>query len=75
MLMPASDRALNVRAATPGCDFIPAPTRDTLPISVSTSTERAPIWSATCLEIRSASEMLALGTVKLMSVIPSCETF
>ena len=35
MLTPASPSTVNVLAATPGCDFIPAPTSETLPISGS----------------------------------------
>ena len=31
MLMPASDSDSQNVAVTPGCDFMPAPTRETLP--------------------------------------------
>src|SRR5690606_37714871 len=40
-LMFAVANAWNTLAATPGCDFIPAPTSDTLAISSSTSTAPA----------------------------------
>ena len=35
MFTPASPSTLNVLAATPGCDFMPAPTSETLPMSGS----------------------------------------
>ena len=44
-------------------------------MSVSTSTDSAPISTATCLEMRSPSATWTRGTVKLMSVVPSCDTF
>ena len=42
MLMPWSPSVAKTRAATPGCDFIPAPTTETLPISGSSRTSRMP---------------------------------
>ena len=35
MLMPSSPSVANTFAATPGCDFMPAPTTETLPIVAS----------------------------------------
>ena len=75
MLMPAADMASKTLAATPGWVFIPAPTKETLATSVSTSTDWAPMSTAMCLEIRSASTTWIRGTVKLMSVDPSWDTF
>ena len=49
MLTPASARASNMAAATPGLDFMPAPTSDTLAMSGSATTSAAPTSSRSWL--------------------------
>ena len=75
MLIEASARARNTPAATPGCDFIPAPTRLTLPIASSTSTDLASMDSAISAAISRAAARVDFGTVNEMSVVPSVDVF
>ena len=75
MLTPSSARIRNILAAIPGLDFMPAPTREILAIASSWEIPVAPICFATSATIDSATFMSALGTVKLMSVVPSDDVF
>jgi len=75
MLTPALARASNMAAATPGLDFIPAPTSDTLAMSESATTSAAPTSSCRPRSTSMARLRSALGTVKEMSVVPPWETF
>ena len=48
MLTPSRDNTSNIFAATPECERIPTPMRDTLAIDSVTTTDRAPISSDNC---------------------------
>ena len=75
MLMPAAASVSNMWAATPGWVCMPAPTRLTRAISSSAlapEASRSPCRSNTTSR---AAASCSAGTVKLMSVIPSRDTF
>src|SRR4051794_11332529 len=63
MLMPWSPSVEKTLAATPGCDFMPAPTIETLPISGSSRTPLIPTSAATGSIAARASRRSARGTV------------
>src|SRR5439155_10544140 len=67
MLMPRSERARNIVAATPGWPRMPLPTTATLASPFWDSTARAPISPATPLRICSACRPSAEATVKDMA--------
>src|SRR5690606_3656245 len=75
MLTPASDRAVNISAATPGWVFMPAPTSDTLPIRSSSSMPWAPISATSGWRASWAVRASVSGIVQEMSVVPSAATF
>ena len=76
MLTPASASASNIRAVTPGCDFMPAPTSDTLPMWSSYSSCSKPTLALTRSSAAIAVGPSVLGRVKEMSVRPVApETF
>src|SRR5262245_23250890 len=75
MLMPPPARTSNMVAATPGLDFMPAPTMLTRAMSRSDDTPVAPIsaarrWQTSVPVVRSF-----FGTVNEMSVTPWSDTF
>ena len=67
MLISSLPRVANTFAATPGCDFIPAPTTDTFPIVGSSATLKMPTSETTGSSALRAIGRSARGTVKLMS--------
>ena len=75
MLMLPAARASNIRAATPGLLFIPAPTSDTLAISSSTVNPEPPTSCTTFSMTVRAWGTSALGSVNDRSVVPSRDTF
>jgi hypothetical protein len=75
MLTPASASASNIAAATPGLDFMPAPTSETLAMPGSATTSAAPTSSLSPSSTAMAPVRSVLGTVNEMSVVPPCETF
>src|SRR4029078_6968659 len=52
MLMPSVASASNMSAATPGCDFIPAPTNEIFAMSSSTVNPAAPISAVSASRAR-----------------------
>ena len=77
MLIPASDSAANSRADTPGCDFMPAPIRDSLPMVSSYCSDVKPMsgWCSVRAVVAAAPSLA--GSVNEMSVRPvaAAETF
>ena len=67
MLMSSLPRVANTLAATPGCDFIPAPTTETFPIVGSSATRKMPTSETTGSSALRAVGRSARGTVKDMS--------
>ena len=75
MLMLFSPRVWNALAAMPGLDFMPVPTMLTLAISSSTTYSRALTSGRMRSTVSQARFWSAPGQVKLMSVMPSSDTF
>src|SRR5919112_2633173 len=67
MLMPSSPSVEKTRAATPGWDFIPAPTTDTFPIAGSSATEWMPTSETSGSSAARAVRRSERGTVNDMS--------
>ena len=74
MLMPASDSAANSRAETPGCDFMPAPISESLPMVSSYCSDAKPMsgWCSVRADMPAAPSVA--GSVKEMSVRPVAAT-
>ena len=75
MLIPWLARVSNILAATPGFDFMPAPTRLTRAMSRSDDTPVAPISAASRSQTVVPLTRSLFGTVKEMSVTPWSDTF
>src|SRR5215204_2400361 len=67
MLIPSSPRVEKTLAATPGWDFMPAPTTETLPIAGSSATAAMPTSATTGSSAARAVRRSERGTVKDMS--------
>ena len=74
MLIISSPSVVNTLAATPGCDFIPAPTTDTFPISGSSATARMPWPSISGSSASRAARRSERGTVNDMSADEPSDT-
>ena len=70
-----SASALNIRAATPACDFIPTPTTETLLISFTNSISPPPKVLTKSFKIFAALSECSFFTVKVKSVNLSDPTF
>ena len=75
MLILLSARTLNIFAAIPGLDFIPAPTSEIVAMFVSQVTPLAPTCLETLSTVAQAAAMSALGSVKETSVVPAVDVF
>ena len=67
MLMPSSPSVAKTFAATPGCDFIPAPTIETLPIVSSATTSSMPTSATSGSSAARAVRRSSRGTVNEIS--------
>ena len=75
MLMLFSPSVWNALAAMPGLDFMPVPTMLTFAMSSSTTYSRALTSGRMRSTVSQARFSSAPGQVKLMSVMPSSDTF
>ena len=75
MLIPAAASVSNIRAATPGLVCMPAPIRLTRAMPSSADTSSAPSSPISPCATDRAPSSCSRGTVKLMSVTPSLDTF
>ena len=75
MLTSAAASVLNIRVATPVCSAIPSPTTETFETSSLTKVVFPPSDSTDDFTESIASSASSRGTVKLMLVLPSSETF
>ncbi len=75
MLMSLAASVSKTVAATPGWDFMPAPTTLTRAMAGSPVTAAAPSSEAWTSQISTARTMSSWGTVKEMSVTPAAEVF
>ena len=75
MLMPLAARVSKVRAVTPGCVFMPAPTSETRATSPSLVTPVAPSSGTSASQTSVLTARSGPGTVKEMSVVPCTEVF
>src|SRR5207247_778099 len=71
MLMPSPASTSNMSAATPGWDFIPAPTSETFAMASSTLNPSAPMSRASAPSTDRRRGRSASGAVNDMSVVPS----
>ena len=75
MLMPSVASASNMSAATPGCDFIPAPTSESFAMSSSIVNRSAPTSAVSDSSADRSRWRSARGAVNDRSVVSSCDTF